>query len=413
VSSTGEHGSYAGTTDAAGEVRVTVFDRTGTNGDAVVTPSPDSGYVQTSVAVPAVDGDTILVVQSTRLDANSPDTAAPAVVCDPPPSGWHANEVSVACTASDPGSGLADPADASFPLTTSVGDGNEDASAQTGMHQVCDRAGNCATAGPVGPIAVDRKAPSIAFSQQPDGGSGWWRTSPGSTHATSTDLTIATLDCALDGVPQALVPTSGPGTLALDVTAAGEGRHAVGCTATDAVGHSVSGGDVVRIDQTAPNAPLLQADRAPDYPSRGGWYRDNVTVSVVGNGDPLLADGSSGSGVDPASIAAPQALITSGNHSLTGSVADLAGNLSAAATAVFRVDAEPPQSTLTCPTGVIRRNAKVTARWKDRDGESGLATAGTGSIALDTSRAGTFTVQHTATDNVGHSASSSCTYTVA
>ncbi|HEX7292407.1 MAG TPA: carboxypeptidase-like regulatory domain-containing protein [Conexibacter sp.] len=406
----GGAGLLSGVTDASGEARFTVFSgsRPGTAGPASVMPPPDSGYGAQTIAPPtSIDGDTTLVVRF-----GSADATAPVVACDAPPSGWHADDVSVACTASDDGSGLADAADASFSLTTSVGDGDEDAGARTGTRQVCDRAGNCATAGPVGPIAVDRKPPAIAFSQQPNGANGWWDTSPGSTHATASDLTIATLDCSLDGAPQALVPTSSPGSLSLDVSAAGEGRHAVSCTATDGVGHPATGGDSVRIDLTAPNAPVLQPDRAPDFTGRGGWYRDAVTVSVAGNGDPPLADGSAGSGVDPASLPAPQTLTTSGNHGVGGSVADLAGNVSAVATAVFKLDADAPETTLDCPARAVRIGARTSARWKDRDGESGLATAGTGSISLDSSRAGTYSVQHTAIDNVGHSASSSCAYTV-
>src|SRR5206468_578815 len=73
------------------------------------------------------------------------------------------------CTATDAGSGLADPAEASFGLATSVPPGSETADAATGTHQVCDMTGNCATAGPVGGNKVDRKAPTISLTSPASG----------------------------------------------------------------------------------------------------------------------------------------------------------------------------------------------------------------------------------------------------
>ena len=51
------------------------------------------------------------------------------------------------------GSGLANPSDASFSLTTNVPSGSYDANASTGSHQVCDAAGNCDTVGSISGIA--------------------------------------------------------------------------------------------------------------------------------------------------------------------------------------------------------------------------------------------------------------------
>jgi hypothetical protein len=66
----------------------------------------------------------------------------------------------IACTASDTESGLANPADASFALTTAVAAGEETADALTDSRQICDVAGNCATAGPIGGNKIDLKAPT-------------------------------------------------------------------------------------------------------------------------------------------------------------------------------------------------------------------------------------------------------------
>jgi hypothetical protein len=409
ISGSASGDDFYGTTDGDGELRVAVFDGSRPSGDVTIAPPDGSSYAQETLALPTVNGDTTFVVHFTPLDVTPP-----TIACNQPPTGWHTAEVSVACTASDVGSGLADPADASFSLTTSVSDGHEDAAAQTGTHQVCDRAGNCATAGPIGPIAIDRAAPVIAYGQANDGANGWWIHSPASVHGTATDLNMGNaLSCSIDGViVRRLTPRSGPNTREADLTVRGEGRHTVSCTAADTLGHSGTTNAPVLIDLKVPRAPLLTADRAPDYTGGGGWFADTVTVTTSGNGDPLLADGSQGSGVDPGSVPSSQTFTTSGSHVVSARVADVAGHLSAATRLTVKVDADQPATTLTCPTGDVALGSRSNARWADRDGESGLAGTATGTIALDTSGLGTHTALHTATDHVGHTATSRCAYRV-
>lgn len=109
-------------------------------------------------------------VESPHLLAISIDTVAPSVFCASPDGMWHATNVTIGCSASDGNSGLASPAQASIQLSTSVPAGTETASAFTNAVAVCDVAGNCAAAGPVGPIMVDRKAPTITISAPASGG---------------------------------------------------------------------------------------------------------------------------------------------------------------------------------------------------------------------------------------------------
>jgi WD40-like Beta Propeller Repeat len=97
------------------------------------------------------------------------DVTAPSVSCDAPDGIWHETDVTLSCAASDGGFGLANPADASFTLSTSVGAGTQTANAFTASHQVCDRSGNCTTAGPIGGNKVDKKAPTIVLSSPVDG----------------------------------------------------------------------------------------------------------------------------------------------------------------------------------------------------------------------------------------------------
>jgi hypothetical protein len=105
------------------------------------------------------------------LGGPAPDTTPPAIACDSPDGAWHATDVSLSCTASDDGSGLANPDDASFSLATAVADGSETADAPTGSRDVCDQAGNCVTAGPIGGNRVDKKAPAITINAPGDAAS--------------------------------------------------------------------------------------------------------------------------------------------------------------------------------------------------------------------------------------------------
>ena len=94
-----------------------------------------------------------------------PDIVPPVITCDPPDGQWHPSNVLIHCTATDEGSGLADPADAAFDLSTNVPAGVETANAFTNTREVCDAVGNCATAGPIGGNKIDRKAPVVVITQ--------------------------------------------------------------------------------------------------------------------------------------------------------------------------------------------------------------------------------------------------------
>jgi hypothetical protein len=158
----------------------------------------------------------------------------------------------------------------------------------------------------------------------------------------------------------------------------------------------------VKVDKSGPNAPTATADRSPDYAGGGGWYKDSVTVSFNSNGDPLLSDGSAGTGVDESTLSGPQVFNTDGSHTASGTVADNVGNVSAPGTLTVQVDVSPPTVEVNCPATTpvgSKANATITAS----DGQSGLASDPSGSVPIDTSKAGPQTTEATATDNVGHS----------
>ena len=99
----------------------------------------------------------------------SVDATPPAVSCGGADGVWHSANVSIGCTASDAGSGLADPGQSSLALHTSVAAGAENANASTDSVQVCDAVGNCATAGPIGANKIDRKAPQVTLTTPANG----------------------------------------------------------------------------------------------------------------------------------------------------------------------------------------------------------------------------------------------------
>lgn len=181
------------------------------------------------------EGETI-ITYSARDNANNAsapqtfvvriDRTAPSVNCGSADGLWHPDNVTIPCTASDGGSGLANAGDASFDLSTSVASGDESASAQTDGRQVCDSAGNCADAGPISGNMIDRKGPVIIITTPAAGGtyvlnqtvaSGYTATDGGSGLASST-------------------PASG-----LNINTAAVGPKTFNVTATDNVGNVSTG----------------------------------------------------------------------------------------------------------------------------------------------------------------------------
>jgi hypothetical protein len=89
------------------------------------------------------------------------DKTAPNVQCDSADGNWQADNITIACTANDGGSGLNPASDANFSLSTTVAAGNETNNASTGTKTLTDDVGNSATAGPISGNKVDRKAPVL------------------------------------------------------------------------------------------------------------------------------------------------------------------------------------------------------------------------------------------------------------
>ncbi len=173
------------------------------------------------------------------------DTTAPSVECGAADGQWHASDVSINCTASDAASGLLNASDASFALVTNVPANTEDANAATNGRQVCDAAGNCATAGPVAGNKVDKKAPDIQIASPAQGAS----YAVGQQAAADYDCADAgsgVAACAGTVASGSLIDTSSPGTKTFNVTA----TDAAGNASSRSVTYTVGYGVCVLYDQT-------------------------------------------------------------------------------------------------------------------------------------------------------------------
>ncbi len=193
-----------------------------------------------------------------------------------------------------------------------------------------------------------------------------------------------------------------------------EGTKTFTVNATDVAGNTASASATYKVDGTAPNALTLQTSpTTPTFAGGGGWFKNTVTVTFEPNGDPLLADGTPGSGVDASTLTAPVTFAASGVHTATGKVKDRAGN-ERVTSQDFRVDAtRPVVGFAACPSTVLL-GATGALSWTATDAHSGLATPAAGAIPLQTATLGTKTATApTATDNVGlTSVAATCTYAV-
>lgn len=174
---------------------------------------------------------------------------------------------------------------------------------------------------------------------------------------------------------------------------------------------SVDCGVVDPVDERAPIVTLL-------CPS------DPIPQGEEAHATWTAADEDGGSGVAEGFESGQILLDTTalGEHTATapaGTAEDNAGNLSAEASCTFTVvDVTPPVVVLVCPTAPVLLDSFALATWTatDEEGGSGLATAPSGSIELDTSTVGAHIAtagEGTAADNAGNaSAAVSCEFSV-
>jgi lysophospholipase L1-like esterase len=353
-------------------------------------------------------------IEASKTDVIKIDRTAPSfdLACPAGPYELGSSQAATVANAADDRSGFAEDPNGARPIDTSQpGDG------QPNVVEIQDRAGNTAQRSCTYDVHYPVPgAPALTAGASPNATGvftlAWTGADPGLfgirytlQHKDADDADYSDVAAALAARSHAFTPgaAEGEGTWTYRVAGADE---ALGLL-TPASPPS----DPVKVDRSAPAAPSFTADRAPDYAGGGGWFRDTVTVGATDDGDPALQDGSAGSGVDPASVPGPVTRSTSGAHTIGGTVADRAGNTSAPGSLTVQVDATAPSLSVTCPAAVLLHSAAA-ATIAASDAESGLAADPSQTVALATGAVGPQITSATATDNVGHSTSRSCTTAV-
>jgi endonuclease G len=235
---------------------------------------PWENYVTTVDAIEALTGyelfsslpQAIQACVEAGINGNNPplDTAPPSINCAVPDGLWHADNIALTCAAGDGGSGLANLSDASFTLMTSVVGGVENANASTDSRVVCDVAGNCATAGPIGGIKIDRRDPDP-----------WLVTPPDGAVYQLNKVVAADYSCTDDGSGLGTCAGTVANGAAIDTASVGPKSFIV--TATDAVGNSAS-----RSVSYTVAANTISISNVPAQPFIGGSFVP--AFSYAGNG---------------------------------------------------------------------------------------------------------------------------------
>jgi lysophospholipase L1-like esterase len=350
-------------------------------------------------------------ISETKTDVIKIDEAKPAftLTCPSGPVPLNSKASYTISEASDSKSGFASDPNGTFPIETGK------AGSFKNSVQIEDKAGNTTTHEcPIEVVYPTPGVPALSAGASPNTGafSLAWTASADPLLYSSLQYTLQHENAA-SGWSDVSSSISGPSYAFAPGTPEDEGtwRYRVMAHEGALTTAFSEPSEPVKVDKTGPNAPTLKADRAPDYAGGGGWYKDSVTVSTTDNGDPNLADSSAGSGVDPKSIPAPATHSTSGSFTDEATLSDLVGNSSPTRSLSTQVDATAPSLSVTCPSSVLL-NGKASATVVASDGQSGLASDPSGSVAVNTATVGAKTTERTTTDNVGHATTKSCTTVV-
>jgi hypothetical protein len=273
------------------------------------------------------------------------DKTAPTVECSQPDASvWYGSNVVVSCISSDATSGLADTADSTFTLSTTVAAGDETATATTGSRTVADLAGNSTTVGPF-TFKVDRKAPEVTCGS-PDG---LWHAADVSIFCTAGDG-----GSGLTGPAAFTLSTSVAAGVETDSAYTGS------VSVTDGVGNATTAGPIGpnKVDK---QAPAITATRTPA--NVNGWNSGDVTVEFT------CSDGGSGL----ASCAAPVTVSSEGaNQAVTGTATDNVGNTASTEVSGINIDKTAPTISGAVGPTVLAVNTAASVNFTATDSLSGV-----------------------------------------
>lgn len=304
-------------------------------------------------------------IRNIFLAGAAPDSTPPQVACGASDGVWHSSNVSIACTASDPESGLANPADANFNLTTNVLAGTETANAATNTREVCNTVGGCSTAGPISGNKVDRKAPTNTI------------TSPASNATYQLNATVAASYACTDN-GSGVASCQGPVANGSPIDTSSTGTQTFTVTSTDNVGNKVAIAVTYSVVSGggggSTSADLGIALSAPATVSPGGSLTYSMTVTNGGKAtatDVVVSDALP-TGTVFASATTTQGTIAAPPVGSNGTVTVNLGSLANGANATINIVATV--SVTTVAGTVLTDTATVTATTQDLNSKNNSAT---------------------------------------
>jgi uncharacterized repeat protein (TIGR01451 family) len=301
------------------------------------------------------------------ITGNKVDKKAPVILCGSPDNLWHSADVVIACSASDAGSGLANVADASFNLTTSVPAGTETASAGTNTRSICDALNQCSAAGPIVGNKVDKKGPTVTV------------TSPAANATYQLNAVVAaSYTCADGGSGVASCQGTVANGSAIDTSSTGTKTFTV--NTSDNVGNTSSPFVTTYTVVTGGGGGQGSADlgltlSAPAKVAPGSTLTYSITVT---NGSRTAASGAVVSDALPtgtvfASASTSQGTVTAPTVGSNGTVNVNIGNIAGNGTVSISVVV-----TVTATSGAtLTDTAKVTATTQDLNQNNNSATKST------------------------------------
>jgi uncharacterized protein YjbJ (UPF0337 family) len=349
-----------------------------TTQDKAHTFGEGANQTDTATATDAAGNSASVTTGAVNVDKTAP-TITGKVVGTPNAKGWFTGDVTVHWTCADNLSGVA-----ACPADSVVKGEGSDLSASA---SVSDKAGHTASA-TVDGIRIDRTAPTSSATGVP----GDWVNAPVTVGLAAND-NLSDVDSTYYAVDGAATPTKGD-----TVTVGAEGVHTVSYWSVDNAGNKEDAKTfTVKVDLSSPSITPSQTPAQNAH----GWNNTDVAVSFA------CADQTTLSGL--MDCTKPQTVTTEGKaQEVTGTATDNAGN-SITGTATVNIDKTAPTISGApdrAANGAGWYNDDVTVSFDAKDGLSGIETV-TGPQHLG--EGADQSVDGTAVDNAGNSASSTVT----
>ncbi len=202
-----------------------------------------------------------------------------------------------------------------------------------------DAAGNRSAPSNAVSVTVDRTlpaAPTVSSVSTP--------TSSDPVLVTGTAEPGTTVVVFVDGSAAGTAVADGTGSFSIPLTGLAEGPHTFTSVATDPAGNSGTGSDAqtFTVDRTAPSAPVLGTPAADGYVNTAetvvtGTAEPGATVTLLVDGNAPVVVTAAADGTFCASLT-----LSDGNHVVTATASDGAGNVSGQDVLTFNVDTTPP-----------------------------------------------------------------------